>query len=356
MKTIFIPRNIKVGYVEKKSTYSGKLAYITYYDQNKILRKEISWKGWINESIGIDSFSNEPTEGFVLNKQAGGYSSGWNHRQTYIRVYDPRGFEFEITVENLLYILENVNSVKGKGLDGKFVYAWEGTRVVLVPVAAPDYKAAKEYSDMLFDSDTLKGKDLILGARYNTKQGNVVTYLGRFDYFPEGVRRKKTIKKYFFRTDSDSRWLMYEIVSSLKNKIISLADENCAENYAEMITELSRESIYSPEDKSKFKYTEVSYEKISNSSQMSHLYLLHKEDYIPIRISDYYFNLDMFENENRFEEFSNIIKSIANKNHIFNNNYYSKSVNVRSIFYEYKVFLAEKYLENGRKLRSRYEQ
>lgn len=28
-------------------------------------------------------------------------------------------FEFEITIENLLYILENANPIKGKGLEGE---------------------------------------------------------------------------------------------------------------------------------------------------------------------------------------------------------------------------------------------
>jgi hypothetical protein len=353
MKTIFIPRNIKVGYQERKYTYSGKLAYVIYTDHENKLRKESSWQSWRDDKIDSDSFTNEPMDGFVLNKHAGGYSSGWNHRQSYIRVYDPRGFEFEITLDNLLYILENVNSIKGKGLDGKFVYAWDKTDLVLIPVAAPDYKEAKEYSDMLFDSDTLKGNDLILGAKYNTKQGKVVTYLGRFDYFPEGVRRKKTIKKYFFRTDNNNRWSMYENVSSLKNKIISLADETCAENYAEMISDLQRESIYSPEDKSKFKYTQISYEKFFNSGQMSYLYLLHDEDYIPIKISVYYFELNMFKNEERYEEFSSLIKLISNRNQ--SSNGYRKSVNTRSIFPCYKIFSAEKYLENGKKLRGRYE-
>jgi hypothetical protein len=36
----------------------------------------------------------------------------------------PRGFEFEISIPNLLYILQECNSTKG--LDGEFVYAWDG--------------------------------------------------------------------------------------------------------------------------------------------------------------------------------------------------------------------------------------
>jgi hypothetical protein len=51
-----------------------------------------------------------------------------------VRVYDPRNFEFEISVANLLYILEETSSLKGKGLEGEFVYAWEGKELVLLPV------------------------------------------------------------------------------------------------------------------------------------------------------------------------------------------------------------------------------
>jgi hypothetical protein len=36
------------------------------------------------------------------------------------------GFEFEISIPNLLYILQECTSTKGKGLDGEFVYAWDG--------------------------------------------------------------------------------------------------------------------------------------------------------------------------------------------------------------------------------------
>lgn len=63
-------------------------------------------------------FDNVPTSGFVLNKKVGGDRYSYNPRQTYCRVYDPRGFEFEITVPNLLFILEESNSFKGKGLEG----------------------------------------------------------------------------------------------------------------------------------------------------------------------------------------------------------------------------------------------
>ena len=112
---IFIPKRINVGYQNRLDTYTGKLAYVIYYDEKGVLRKETSWNGWRDKDIPNTEFDNVPTEGFVFNKKVGDYSSGWDHRQAYCRVYDPRGFEFEITIENLLYILENCSCIKGKG-------------------------------------------------------------------------------------------------------------------------------------------------------------------------------------------------------------------------------------------------
>lgn len=112
---------IKVGFQNRENTYTKKLAYVIYEDHKGVLRKRASWESWRDEKIEPVDHDNEPTSGFVLNKKVGDYVSDWNHRQAYVRVYDPRGFEFEITIENLLYILENANSIKGKGLEGEFV-------------------------------------------------------------------------------------------------------------------------------------------------------------------------------------------------------------------------------------------
>lgn len=117
---IYVPKKLKVGYQKRLDTYSKKLAYVTYYDDKGILKKEKSWKGWIDETIKVDEFNNEPTEGFVLNKNAGGVGSNYGHydRIEKVRVYDPRGFEIEIDIPNLLFLLQECTSVKGKGLDG----------------------------------------------------------------------------------------------------------------------------------------------------------------------------------------------------------------------------------------------
>lgn len=48
---IFIPTKINVGFQERKDTYTGKLAYVIYFDEKGKLRKETSWQGWRDENI-----------------------------------------------------------------------------------------------------------------------------------------------------------------------------------------------------------------------------------------------------------------------------------------------------------------
>jgi len=182
-RRFLIPGRIKVGFVNRDGTYNGKLAYVIYYDNKGVLRKEKSWDGWRNHKIPPVEYDNVPTEGFVLNKKVGGvhgsYSS-YNVRQEYCRVFDPRGFEFEITIPNLLAILTDCDCFKGKGLDGKFVYSWSGTSLVLLPAHSEDYKRSAEFTTM--QAVTVKAKELIAGATYVTKKLEKLVYLGKFDW------------------------------------------------------------------------------------------------------------------------------------------------------------------------------
>lgn len=252
---IFIPKKIKVGFQERRDTYTKKLAYVIYYDENGELRKEKSWNNWRDNSIEPKDFVNDPTEGFVLNKKAGGYSTGWNHRQTYVRVYDPRGFEFEITVPNLLYILENTNSIKGKGLEGEFVYGWDGSELILIPTSSPDYKEIMKYNQILFNKKKFKTSDMIPGATYLTKQNEKLVYIGRFHKYDwDGIKKKS---KYFYFYDN--RYSSFETMSTL-NRIIAVVSEDCVENYAELRDKLEHTTNFSPLAPEKDEYLFYTYD------------------------------------------------------------------------------------------------
>lgn len=176
-----IAKTIKVGFNKRNDTYTGMLAYIIYYDEKGVLRKENSWNSWRDKSIDAQEFTNEPTSGFVLNKKVGDYKSDWNHRMAHIRVYDPRGFEFEISVENLLYILQECTSTKGKGLEGEFVYAWGGTDLILLPVSSVEYQESKVFTDHKLSK--VSKNEMVVGCVYLNKDMENVMYLGREDYY-----------------------------------------------------------------------------------------------------------------------------------------------------------------------------
>ena len=302
---IFVPKRINVGFQERSSTYTGKLAYVIYYDEKGTLRKEKSWNGWRNKEIPNEEFDNVPTEGFVLNKHVGGYASGWEHRNSYCRVYDPRNFEFEISIENLLYILECCDSIKGKGLQGEFVYAWYGTELLLLPVESPDYKEIAKYNQIVHANECVRAKDLIVGATYLNKNNEEVVYVGKFEKYmqgywknghffknynamykwcdennvrPDGIdplyhtsRYKRDKYDYgsygkmycFCRKDQkDNGEYIYKFdwINSLGKNIIGVVNETPCSEYSEIFYALEGTDSYSPPDDSADKYFPMSYE------------------------------------------------------------------------------------------------
>lgn len=211
MTPVFIPKKIKVGFQNRSDTYTGKLAFVTYYDEKGVLRKEKSWNGWRNPKIEPIEFDNIPVEGFVLNRPVGGYKSDWNFRQSYIRVYDPRGFEFEISLQNLLLILNESNSIKGKGLEGEFIYSWNGTELLLLPVGSEMHTASCKKTELINAKFSLK--DLKVGSTYEDVSRNQYIYLGRFDRYILNKYVKKGIlwsPCNWFGSDRDDREIKIE--------------------------------------------------------------------------------------------------------------------------------------------------
>lgn len=198
---LFIPEKINVGFQKREDTYTGQLAYIIYFDKSGVLRKETSWQSWRDNKIKPIQFDNTPTEGFVLNKGVGGARyGGWNPRNEYIRVYDPRDFEFEISLANLLFILKEGDCSRGKGLEGKFVYAWDKNNLILLPAASQDYKVSASFTDL--QDKKVAAKDLVPGASYLTRKQEQLIYLGRFVKYCH-QKQEKAKKQYVFWSGKD---------------------------------------------------------------------------------------------------------------------------------------------------------
>jgi len=231
---LYIPKRLNVGFQNRKDTYTGKLAYVIYWDDKGILRKEKSWEGWRDKKISPQEIENIPTEGFVLNKDVGGVRHSyhdWNARMEKVRVYDPRGFEFEINIPNLLFILQECTSVKGKGLDGEFVYAWAGTELILIPTCCAEYKSSTEYTSL--QSKKVGKSDMVEGCSYTTKNNEQLIYIGRFDYnFIYGYGPMvKCEKQHVFYNQKTNRF----VPQSGFTKIAKKDTEVPVDNYAELV-------------------------------------------------------------------------------------------------------------------------
>jgi hypothetical protein len=362
---IFIPKQINVGFQNRSDTYTKKLAYVIYFDNKGVLRKEASWNSWRDSKINNIIYDNVPTEGFVLNKKVGDYSSGWDHRQAYVRIYDSRDFEFEITIENLLYILENTSAIKGKGLEGEFVYGWDGKDLILIPTSSPDYQEIQKFNDVLFENKKFKVKDLIIGATYKDKSMNEWIYMGRFDKWTrESEMVYKDNNRYSYNYDyiykdvnkgkhhffvrettswRDEPYLATLMLKSLGDKFIDIVSSDCVENYADLFDRLERTTDFSPYDETKDKYFKYTFDEFKET--------LDKENYLHFYSSEnneindkqkiYKKNEWTDDGWKYFDEYT--VRNNTTDKYVYENN-----SQIKEIFDELQPMYKNKYLQNGK--------
>lgn len=218
MKTnLYIPEKIVVGFQERSDTFTGKLAYVIYKDHTGKLRKEASWNGWRNKKFEPVEVDNNPQSGFTFNKgvQRDNYYFGTG--RSMIRVYDPRDFEFEVTVDNLVGLLMH-SDVSKRDIVEQCVYAWAGTELVLLPVNSREYQESVQHTTK--QKEKVSAKSLVPGYTYSIKKENDtrVVYLGRFDRYKveseygsdngryarsRSLQKKKTKGHVFYVLDSN---------------------------------------------------------------------------------------------------------------------------------------------------------
>lgn len=237
---LFIPKEIKVGYNQRSDTYTEKLGFIIYKDAKGVWKQEKAWERWRDEREGVNEYENLPTEGFVLNKDVGGVKCGWSYhsRTEKIRVYDPRGFEFEITIPNLLFILAESPSIPGKGLTGEFVYSWDnGGGVILMPCCSNEYKQSLTFTSI--QGNKLDKGELIEGAVYQNKQQENLIYLGRHTTYCNDINytHYNTFSpkpQYIFYDENADRFVTYTTLEQISN----LVDAAPVANYAYLVDKL----------------------------------------------------------------------------------------------------------------------
>lgn len=240
MNNLYIAKKIKIGFQKREDTYTKKLGYVIYYDDKGKLRKETSWQSWRDKTIQDIEYDNVPTEGFVLNKGAGGKAgswSSWNVRREVVRIWDPRNFEFEISVDNLLFILTECDCTRGKGLSGEFVYAWNGKELMLLPASCEAYKQSAQFTSSV--AGKVSTKELIEGWSYKNKKMDVLIYLGKhltfhtnsYYYSEEYIPSMSKVGIYHVFYNEKSKYL--ETHSGLVS-LCEIVDKSCHSNFSKL--------------------------------------------------------------------------------------------------------------------------
>lgn len=178
MKELFVPEKLKVGFKKREDTVDGNLSYVIYYDEKGKLRKETSWNSWRDKRIDPLDVDNKPIKGFIINKSIAGYRHDFGSVDAKIRIYDPRGFEFEISVGNLLGII-NQSNIMMTEIEVECVFAWSGTDLVLLPTNSEQYKLSLKHTEK--QSQKVSARDLKIGAIYSVKkEDKKYIYIGKY--------------------------------------------------------------------------------------------------------------------------------------------------------------------------------
>lgn len=124
-----------------------------------------------------DFKASEPISGFSLSRSIR-RSSSWNGGNVVWRIEDPRGFELEISSENLGQIMSCSTVVNGE-FHGKMVWARESGKNILVPVNSEVYKKAIEDTAVATSKTTGISK-IPVGTWVTLKNGVRAQYAGKF--------------------------------------------------------------------------------------------------------------------------------------------------------------------------------
>lgn len=180
--TLYIPKTITVGFQKRSDTFTGKLGYVIYTDHTGKLRKEGSWNGWRDHKIEPVTVDNVPTPNFTLNKGVQRSREWFGTGRSMVRVWDPRDFEFEISVDNLLNVLMHAD-VSKRDITESCVYAWQGTNLILLPTNSLEYQESIKHTEK--QGKKFSARDLVPGYTYSLKESHDgrVVYLGRFERF-----------------------------------------------------------------------------------------------------------------------------------------------------------------------------
>lgn len=193
---LYIPKKLKVGFNNRtfhgndwennrqKANAETKLAYIIYWDEKGVLRKEKSWQDWRDPELGELELANEPLHGFTIHLVRNGYRGEWfAGRDAKVLIRHPEGFVFEITPENACSLIIEGGVEAGSGIiGGEQVLAWDGKELILLGTKSREYAESSAHTKKV-DAGGIKDSELIPGHIYRCRNGELRLYFGKVDFY-----------------------------------------------------------------------------------------------------------------------------------------------------------------------------
>jgi hypothetical protein len=143
--SIKIPEQVYVGFQGRRSQDEVPLGFMTPYNDDEAgQRRRATVDNWARGYGNSKTFNsvileNKPMIGFKIGR-AIRRSGGWNGSgASYVRIEDPRGFELEITIENLVMCMSD-NLLDDGEIIAECVWGRDGNRNILLPTNSEPYK------------------------------------------------------------------------------------------------------------------------------------------------------------------------------------------------------------------------
>lgn len=266
--TMFIPETIKAGFRKNSYSFTKKEAFLLAMNENGKYRELKSFQNMIDPRIGTEEFQNIPVKGFQLNRSTVNFPRPWHQRNKSALIYDPRGFEMEITFENLLYILEHTKQME----EEEFVYGWFGSVVTLLPINSYEYKEVMEKKKKMEALPVITAKNLVVGATYLFEDDTKMVYLGKFhEYETYDVPYRvyaKSKKQFYFgslrkNVSGESQFNILR-VAKIESLLTEQLEEKKHVHFDEIMDYLEGQNYYSPIDNTKTIVEDMPFEYFEN--------------------------------------------------------------------------------------------
>lgn len=267
-------KELVVGYHENFNLDIDKapLAFLTYDTHDAASKKRIDTvKNWYG-SEKMCNLDNPPLSGFTFVDVVSRYRT----KNKLMRVFDPRGFIVEVSIDILLEIMQSA-TIKNGIIQEKCFWARKGAENILIPENTPlheQYLSETVYAK----AANISTKNLKVGGLYINKDGKKYFYLGKLVLKVDEENTSSTA----FTKYSDLVKNKYEFYVFAN---LSINAENVDTNYLVVQHPTMKE-----EDTTQFKneiYSQIektynAYE-IAEQIKFRNMWLVWKEEQVPYR-------------------------------------------------------------------------